>query len=383
MSRPRSTPKKRPLAEIKRELSCRLLAWYRAHHRRLPWRDTEDPYRVWVAEVMLQQTQAPTVLPYYERFLTRFPTVQALAEAPLEEVLKQWAGLGYYARARHLHRAAQIVVAEHGGQLPADSASLLALPGIGRYTAGAILSIAFHQDAPVLDGNVQRVFSRVFWVRGGPRSDRVKKRLWKLAEEVLPAGEAGDFNQALMEQGALICTPADPQCRSCCLSDLCEAYRRGQPTALPPTAPRPATERREDVVALIWRDGRVLIIQRPLAGVWGGLWEFPRTTRQGQEPLADGARRAAREVVGLGVEVGDPLPPIKHSVMHQAITLHGFHCLAVGGEPGARGCERWAWVTPEQLTDYAFPAPQMRLIEALTQTAAQWSLPLLDKPGKI
>lgn len=347
------------------ELQDRLLTWYRRHHRTLPWRATDDPYRIWVAEIMLQQTQVNTVLPYYERFLARFPTVRDLAEAPLDEVLKQWAGLGYYARARHLHRAAQVIVSHYHGEMPRDLPSLLSLPGVGRYTAGAICSIAFNEKAPILDGNITRVLARVFCLEGEVRSAAVQSCLWKLAEDLIPEGEARDFNQALMELGALICTPTDPKCLACPLAGVCEACRRGHPTLWPRARPRRATERREDAAALIWKEGRVLMAQRPFQGLWGGLWEFPRSSRRDRESLAECARRAAMETVGVRVEVGEPLPVIYHGVTHHAIALQAFHCTWQQGVPHTVGCVDWAWVEPAGLYEYAFSAPQTKLVEAV------------------
>lgn len=365
MAQPRSPGGDSPLTEAALEFQSRLLDWYRGHRRDLPWRATDDPYRIWVAEVMLQQTQVNTVLPYYERFLARFPTVQDLAEASIDEVLKLWAGLGYYARARHLHRAAQVMVSRHHGQIPRDLSALLSLPGVGRYTAGAIRSIAFNERAPVLDGNVTRVLSRVFHLDGEVRSPAVQARLWQLAEDLIPEGQARDFNQALMELGALICTPADPKCLACPVEAVCTAYQQGHPTLLPRTRPRRAVERRQDAAALIWREGQLLIARRPLQGLWGGLWEFPWATRRGRESLADCAQRAAMETVGVRIEVGEPCPPIRHGVTHYAITLQAFHCHWRQGEPRALGCVDWAWVEPEELAAYAFSSPQSRLVEAV------------------
>ena len=217
-------------------LQRRLLAWYRRHQRDLPWRRTRDPYAIWVSEIMLQQTQVATAIPYYERFLRRFPHVRALARAPMERVLKSWEGLGYYSRARNLRRAAQIVLAEHGGRLPEEPEALRKLPGIGRYTAGAISSIAFDRDEPVLDGNVIRVLCRVFLIRANPKSARTQKRLWKLAEELLPAGHASFFNQALMDLGATICMPSHPHCDRCPLRQApirCRGKACLAPTSMP------------------------------------------------------------------------------------------------------------------------------------------------------
>jgi A/G-specific adenine glycosylase len=226
-----------------RELRRALLAWFAAHQRPTPWRNNPDPYRVWVAEVMLQQTQTATVVPYYERFMARFPTVQALADAPLEEVLRYWEGLGYYARARSLHRAAQ-QIAQNGGQLPATADRLRELPGIGAYTAGAIASIAFGQPTPVVDGNVTRVLARLLWLKGDLKAHAAQKRLWQLAQELVDPQQPGAFNQAVMELGSTVCLPKQPRCGACPVSHLCAAYQRGQPTAVPEPSRRTATQAR-------------------------------------------------------------------------------------------------------------------------------------------
>ncbi|MBI3014235.1 MAG: A/G-specific adenine glycosylase, partial [Candidatus Tectomicrobia bacterium] len=220
------------------KLRTALLKWFSCSHRDLPWRRTSDPYRIWIAETMLQQTRIPTALPYYERFVARFPDVAALARAPEQEVLRLWSGLGYYSRARNLHRAAQTVVEEHQGRMPDSYEAILRLPGIGRYTAGAVLSIAFGLPYPVVDGNVSRVLTRLFRISGDPKCARVSRRLWEKARELLSEKRPGDFNQALMEIGSLICTPTKPRCNSCPLEPWCEARRHGEQEDYPQTAPR-------------------------------------------------------------------------------------------------------------------------------------------------
>jgi A/G-specific adenine glycosylase len=366
-------------SEKQEQFSIRLLAWYEANKRELPWRrENPDPYAVWVSEIMLQQTTVAAVISFYERWMARFPSVQSLADAPLDDVLKHWAGLGYYARARNLHRGAQIVVTEYGGQVPSDPKQLLALPGIGRYTAGAILSIAFGQDAPILDANVIRVLSRIYAVMGDPKTSlTTQAELWRLAENAIPKGHARDFNQAMMELGALVCSAAAPRCAECPVETVCAAKTLGDPTAFPQFQTVKKWLNIEDVsVAIQDEAGQVLLTQRsPEASLWGGLWELPRVTRQEGEPLEAAARRAACEAVGLTLGVVTPFGGLKHVVANRRVTLHGFTAsLPLGALPLPLGCVRCAWVMPHYLSDYALATPQVRLLELLARETVQGSL---------
>ena len=358
-----------------------LLAWYDDAKRDLPWRRLgHDPYAVWVSEIMLQQTTVAAVIPFYNKWMARFPTVESLAEAPLDDVLKHWAGLGYYARARNLHKGAQAVVAEHGGRVPSDPKALLALPGIGRYTAGAILSIAFNQEAPIVDANVVRVLSRVHAVAGDPKtSAATQAELWRLAEEAIPKGRAGDFNQAMMELGALVCEPGAPKCSSCPVSAECQARTLGEPTAFPQFAAVKKWLDVEDVsVALRNEAGAVLLVQRPPElSLWGGLWELPRATRQDGEALESCAARAACESVGASIQGLTPFGSVKHVVANRRITLHGYEAAVSGGAapaPAPVGCAKLAWVTRETLAEYAVATPQVKLAGLLWRHEAQGRL---------
>ena len=292
--------------------------------------------------------------------------------------LKHWAGLGYYARARNLHRGAQEVVAKYGGQVPSDPAQILALPGIGRYTAGAILSIAFNQDAPILDANVIRVLSRVYAVTGDPKtSAATQAELWRLAAEAIPTGRAGDFNQAMMELGALVCSAAAPRCTSCPVESLCAAKALGEPTAYPQFQGVKKWLDVEDVsVAIRDGQGRILLVQRPPeASLWGGLWELPRATRQEGETLDRCAARAACDAVGLPLGPVTPFGSIKHVVANRRITLHGFTADAPpDAAPQPIGCARFVWEPPARLNDYALATPQVRLLEKLAQEKVQGRL---------
>ncbi len=328
---------------------------------------------------MLQQTTVATVIPYYERFLERFPTLRDLADAPIDDVLRLWAGLGYYARARHLHKAAQEVVKRFGGNVPQNPQELRGLPGIGRYTAGAILSIAFNQEVPLLDGNVTRVLCRVFHVTGDPARGPAFRRLWSLAEELIPKGKAREFNQAMMELGALVCTPT-PRCEVCPVCMLCEAKRLNKQTELPEPTRKQTVKDVEDVAALIRWGGeapaapkgsagaspsRYLIVQRPLNGLWGGLWEFPRGTIQNGETPAAALRRTLRALLGVKVKVGALVATFSQAVEHRRITLRCFDCALTDGTPRALGCEGWKWATLEEMLREPMASAQRKVVEAL------------------
>ncbi|HNS52407.1 MAG TPA: A/G-specific adenine glycosylase [Anaerolineae bacterium] len=355
-------------------LGQRLLQWYEPKRRALPWRNTRNPYAIWVAEVMLQQTRTETVIPYYERFLTRFPTVASLANAPLSEVLKAWEGLGYYARARNLHAAAQRLTLEQGGQVPDDVEALLRLPGVGAYTAAAIASIAFGQDVIALDGNLRRVLCRVFGIDDDPGRPNTQARLIGLAHEMLPPGFAGELNQALMDLGAGTCLPAHPRCLICPLVGLCEAQGEGIQELLPIRATR-KTRPHRDVTAGVIRDpeGRFLITQRPLDAMLGGLWEFPGGKRRPGEELADCLKREIGEELEIEIEVGRLLCTVEHGFTHFQMTLYAFDCRWLAGLPKCIGCTNWQWVTLDDLDQFAFPVADQRVIAFLRDGAGQSS----------
>ncbi|GAB4547070.1 MAG: A/G-specific adenine glycosylase [Anaerolineae bacterium] len=347
-------------------LRHKLLGWYDRHRRDLPWRDTPDPYRVWISEVMLQQTQVTTVLPYYERFLRRFPSLADLAAAPLDDVLKAWEGLGYYARARHLHAAARQVMADLGGQLPTSYAALRRLPGFGDYTAGAVASIAFGERVPALDGNVKRVLTRLFAITDDISRGATVRRLRAVAAELVPPERPGDFNQALMELGATLCTPTSPRCRLCPLHTECQGLAQGIHESLPVKAPRHKRPHYDVTAAVIHGDnGQLLIAQRKPEAMLGGLWEFPGGKCQPGEALPDCLRREIREELGLEIEVGRHLTTIEHGYTHFRISLHVFECHHLAGEPRALDRAAWRWVQVNQLEDYAFPATDQKIIQLL------------------
>jgi A/G-specific adenine glycosylase len=333
--------------------SLLLLDWYAHNARQLPWRGRSDPYAIWISEIMLQQTRVDTVIPYFESWMLHFPSIRALAEADLQGVLKVWEGLGYYSRARNLHRAAQIVVTEYGGSLPQDVRSLKRLPGIGRYTAGAIASIAFGLDEPVLDGNVRRVMARVFNVIEPVRSVEGERVLWRYAAEHLPSGQAGAYNQALMDLGATICVPRLPYCNRCPLRQLCQALALNLQEKLPVIAPKAVIPHYTVTAAVIHEAGRVLITRRPLKGLLGGLWEFPGGKVLPGEGLSDCLQREICEELGVEIVVGRPVGVYRHAYTHFRLTLHAFACeLCDGAEPRLLQVNDLRWVEPSRLGEY-------------------------------
>ncbi len=342
-----------------------LPVWFDSHARRMPWRENRSAYRVWISEIMLQQTRVETVGDYFCRFIQRFPDVQSLARAPLEDVLKGWEGLGYYSRARNLHAAAKIIAGKHDGHLPSCREALLKLPGIGPYTAGAIASIAFGADEPVLDGNVKRVVCRVFAIAEDPRRPETQKKLWKLAGRMLPAGGAGDFNEALMDLGATICTPSAPGCEHCPVRCVCKAFSQGRQGSLPVKAPKKTIPHRDIAAALIRRRGKMLIDRRKPQGLLGGLWELPGGKVEPGETPAQAVVREVKEEVGLEVEVLEHLTSVDHAYSHFRITLHVYVCKALRGRARAIEPDAVKWIRPCQLEQYAFPAANHKVFDAL------------------
>jgi A/G-specific adenine glycosylase len=363
-------------------IARRLVAWHQQQARDLPWRHAppgaRDPYRVWISEIMLQQTRVETVIDYYRRWLARFPSVEALAEAELQSVLKQWEGLGYYARARNLHRAAQQIVQEHGGRLPDERAALLNLPGIGEYTVGAILSLAFNQPQPILDGNVKRVLSRVADIDRPIDETATLKELWRLARQVVeaaPPGSAGACNEAIMELGATICTPDNPRCLICPINAQCLAAARGTQTQRPVMAPRKRMPHIDVAAGVIWQGeplaSPLLIAQRLPTKMLGGLWEFPGGKLEPTDAdLPACLRREISEELGIAIEVGEPLITLNHAFTHFRMTLHAFHARHTGGEPQAIGCADWRWVGIDELAQFPFPVTDQKIIRALRRSTS-------------
>ena len=321
-----------------------LLAWFDRHKRDLPWRRTRDPYAIWISETMLQQTRVETAIPYYQRFLERFPTARELAAAEASEVLSLWAGLGYYRRARMLQLAAQSVVAEHGGELPATPDALASLPGVGSYTSGAVASIAFGARVPAVDGNVLRVLSRWHALRGDPRESNTKKTIEASARAHVEAGDrAGDWNQSLMELGATVCLPRRPLCLACPVRPHCEASARGLTEKIPAARKRRATVRVRHAAALVERRGALLMSRRPEGERMAGLLELPTVELAASEDPRARLVEHVRETTGFALEVGSPFAEIHHSITHHRIELLAFAALETRG----RGKRSATWLTPE------------------------------------
>jgi A/G-specific adenine glycosylase len=343
----------------------RLHRWYATARRDLPWRRTRDPYAIWISEAMLQQTQVATVIPYFERWLRALPDAATLAAADEAEVLRLWEGLGYYTRARNLRRAARVVVERHGGRLPEDPAALAALPGVGPYTAAAVLSIAFDVDLPVVDGNVRRVLSRLVALTHDPRRAPYAGSLGALAAALLRAGHAATHNQAMMELGALVCTPRAPRCPGCPLRGACRARADGQPERFPVRPPRRAVPHYEVAIGVVMRRNELFIARRPYDGLLGGLWEFPGGRIEVGESVEQTLRRELREELGMSVRIERSLPSIEHAYSHFTVTLHPRVCRFLRLAPRAAEGRACLWITPDELPRYPMPRATRKVIAAL------------------
>ncbi len=356
----------RELRRLKRAVPA-LHAWYREQARELPWRQTRDPYAIWVSEVMLQQTQVQTVIPYYRAFLAAFPDPAALAAASEEEVLRVWEGLGYYRRALNLRAAARALVAERAGELPRTLAELRALPGVGAYTAAAIASIAFGLDAATVDGNVRRVLCRLVALAEDPRRPPFAAALDELAAALLPAGEAEIHNQAMMELGARVCTPRAPACAACPLAAPCLGRASGDPARLPARPRRRELPHHEVAIGIVRRRGRYLVDQRPYDGLLGGLWEFPGGKLEPGESVEQALARELDEELGLAVEIEAALEPVEHAYSHFSVTLHPRLCryLRMDGRAGEGRPLRW--LTLAALREVPMPRANRKLLVALAQ----------------
>ena len=346
-------------------LRRRLLAWHKRHGRHnLPWQQTHDPYRIWVSEIMLQQTQVSAVIPFYTRFLKRFPDVQSLARARLDTVLHHWTGLGYYARARHLKRAAETIVRDHGGRIPRTLAQVTALPGIGRSTAGAILAFAFDQRHPILDGNVKRVLARLHAIDTPVMQRTTELQLWQLADHYTPRARVGVYTQAIMDLGATLCTPRRPDCGRCPFKCDCLAYRSGTPEQYPVRSARKSLPVKQTVMLMI-RDtrGRVLLTQRPPAGLWGGLWSFPEC------PSPAAAARCCRELLGLDVSTAEPWPVLRHGFSHFQLDITPIPARLAGTSDVAMENTATVWYNPKRPDTRGLSAPVKQLLQQLRNEA--------------
>lgn len=368
----------------------RLLAWFSVHRRDLPWRRNRDPYRVVVSEVMLQQTRVETVLAYYERFLERFPTVQALAAAPEGDVLKAWEGLGYYSRARNLHRAVREVAARYGGEFPQDASELARLPGIGPYTAAAVAAIAFNQPVAAVDGNVLRVMARSLGIADEVTRPAVQRRIRDVVQALIPQGRASEFAEALMELGALVCTPRRPSCSACPWREGCAAHAAGQAEALPvrrsKARPRPVF----GAVAIIAQGGRVLVVRRPDDGLLAGMWEFPWAEGAGREHTGPDLAQSVAARLGLPVRVEREFDPVRHVFSHVEWRLRVYLCTPCGGrsEHSPTGTQA-RWVSAAELSQLTFGRAHRRIgqqwLERLDAANAgrgeAWRWPERGEPG--
>jgi A/G-specific adenine glycosylase len=351
-----------------KKITIALLNWFGANARDLPWRRTRDPYGIWVSEIMLQQTQVQTVVPYWEGWMRKLPTIHALARATPTRIHKLWEGLGYYTRVRNMQRAARMIVDEHEGRFPVQFDSILALPGIGRYTAGAIASIAFNKPAPILDGNVMRVLTRLFALPGDPRSKAVNEELWSLSQELVDLAAEIDglenacshFNQSLMELGATLCTPRRPQCSACPVRKYCEAMKRGRVEDFPQLAKRPVVTQRRFAAFVAEKDGTFLVRQRPPGIVNAHLWEFPNRE---VEPMANGQEvaRAALLELGSNAKSLEKIVEIRHSITRYRITLEVHR---VSSDPEIRDAEGH-WLPPKELRKLPFCSAHKRILQVL------------------
>jgi A/G-specific adenine glycosylase len=343
----------------KEKIQTKLLQWFKKNGRDLPWRKTRDPYAIWVSEIMLQQTQVATVIPYYQKFLKSFPTIHHLAKSDLSKVLKVWEGLGYYSRARNLHRASQIVLTRFHGKIPETLKDLLGLPGIGRSTAGSILSFAFHKDAPILDGNAKRVLSRLFTVSSNPVKSKTEGLLWQISESLVPKGFSNPFNQALMDLGSMLCTPKEPECDRCPLHRFCKGRASGKPERFPAKKVKRTIPHIESVSAVIKKDGRVLLNQRPPKGLLGGLWEFPNWRIKGKKIQKQQLKNQMDREVGLSINVKESIGTFQQTYSHFKLTLSVFHCQHLNGKGKGK------WVPIRNLALYPMSRIHRRIAEMI------------------
>ncbi|MDP2135562.1 MAG: A/G-specific adenine glycosylase [Sulfuritalea sp.] len=338
--------------------AARLIDWHKRHGRHdLPWQNTTDPYRVWLSEVMLQQTQVATVIPYYLRFLERFPQLADLAAAPVAEVMALWSGLGYYARARNLHACAKAVMAQHGGRFPRDPDVIARLPGIGRSTANSIATFCFGAHAPILDGNVKRVLCRAFGIEGFPGSSAVEKRLWAIAAELMPARHGAIYNQAQMDLGASVCARGKPRCENCPLADLCVARASGRTAELPEAKPRRSLPQREATLLVLQEGSRVLLEIRPPSGIWGGLLSLPEL------PADTDAREWVERHHACRVIAVTPAPTLEHAFSHFRLRITPLRLRVKSGSAAMEpGCQ---WLELSATADAPLPAPIRRILDGI------------------
>ncbi|MEE4243652.1 MAG: A/G-specific adenine glycosylase [Desulfopila sp.] len=348
----------------------RLLRWFRNFSRDLPWRRTYDPYHVWLSEIMLQQTQMERGVAYFERWLKRYPDIQAVARSSSYEILKYWEGLGYYARARNLHKAARLMHSEYEGRVPCEYDELLKLPGVGPYTASAIASIAYNADIPVVDANVERVFARIFDIDEPLKSKGVHQKIMKIAWEMLPSGEARNFNQALMDLGGMICTPRNPDCGNCPVIKECAAYAGNFVEERPVKNTKQVTIPIEMATGMLCKNGHIFIQQRRDDDIWGGLWEFPGGRVERGETPEEALLREYWEETRFTVEIREKITTVTHFYTRYKVTLHCYLCCLPGESmlPALHAAQKYHWIQKDQLENYAFPAGHRKFIDFLKKT---------------
>ncbi|MFZ0390224.1 MAG: A/G-specific adenine glycosylase [Calditrichia bacterium] len=342
-----------------------LTDWYRVNRRDLPWRKSSDPYYIWLSEAMLQQTQVVTVIPYFNNFIQKFPDIFTLARADLQQVLKAWEKLGYYARARNLHKAARMVVEKYNGHIPGNPAEFQNLPGVGPYIAAAVLSIAFNKPLAVLDGNVKRVLARLLLLDLPVNQTSVQKGFAEKADHLLDKNNPGQYNQAIMELGAVICRPKNPACPECPVKAFCLAFRQNRQAEFPKRTAKAKTPEYHIAAGVVQRDGKLLITRRADAGLLGGLWEFPGGKVKEGETAAEACRREILEETGISVHVKSKLIRIRHAYTHFRIMMDVFVCSFHSGKVRLAGPVDYRWIKPEELDDYPFPGANHKFIPLL------------------
>jgi A/G-specific adenine glycosylase len=355
-------------------LARKLIAWFRRSRRDLPWRLDRDPYKIWVSEVMLQQTTVNQVVPYFARFLDAFPNLQQLANADEQSVLRHWEGLGYYRRARDLHRAAKIVASEHNGVIPTDPQLLGQLPGMGRYTCNAVLSQAFDVRLPIIETNSQRVLCRLFGQAQSPADSRIKKWLWAIAEHLLPKEHAGDFNQALMELGALVCKPSKPGCSACPVANQCSAFRAGLQDQIPAAPRPPRIVEVQEVAGVVYKGYRVLLVQRSAKGRWANMWEFPHGPVEIKDADDKSLVGLLADKCGLKGKVGQEIMILKHAVTRYRISMSCFEVKWLAGRFRSNYYQASQWLLPKEVANFPVSVPQRQLAKFLLAPSRQRSL---------
>ncbi len=350
----------------------KLVKWYQAHHRKLPWRESHDPYHIWISEVMLQQTQVKTVIPYYFNFISRFPTLQDLADADLETVLKMWEGLGYYARARNFHKAVNIISKKLNGAIPDDVCRFKKLPGVGDYIGAAVQSIAFGRSLAVVDGNVKRVVARLYCIKYPVNKPSSHKRFKAYADRLVDKNDPGTFNQAMMELGALICTPKKPQCHACPVFEFCQAALSDTVDQYPGRVKSRKTPTYNVAAGIVRKNGTILITRRKLEGLLGGLWEFPGGKLKPGEDAPAACIREIREETGIRVQTDSHLTTIHHAYTHFKIKLDVFYCNYVSGRIHLNGPIDFRWIRLKDIDRFAFPKANLKFIPLIEDESSRY-----------